>query len=83
MWLGVNVSSVVKVRFEMRFYDFVTMPASDHCRAASRTRFMTKNANLCIMHAQKVNHSKLNIHKTIHSGPQGKYHFVLSDWVSR
>lgn len=34
-----------------------------------------KQSPLCMQR----NHSKLNIHKVIHSGPQGKDHFVLSD----
>ena len=50
--LGIRVSSVVKVRvmdmfrFKIRFYNFMAVPGSDHCSAASRTRFMRKNANL-------------------------------------
>ena len=32
--LGIKVSSVVTVWFIIRFYDFVAVPASDHCRIA-------------------------------------------------
>ena len=28
--LGIRVNSLVKVRFKIRFYDFVAVPASDH-----------------------------------------------------
>ena len=28
--LGIRLSSVIKVRYKIRFYDFVAVPASDH-----------------------------------------------------